>query len=58
MNPLRLNDIRHLMNYNMLSNIVPRGYAEWEIESLYMEGQGNPGLMLDSCEKTQHFQYV
>ena len=38
---MALNDFRNMLKYYTLSGWMPESYEEWEVESLYMETQGN-----------------
>ena len=52
--PLRLNDVRHFMNFMYLSNQYPSPQEEWQIESLYTHGQGNYMGIINSLETVGH----
>jgi hypothetical protein len=56
--PLRLNDVRNLIHYLMITGVCQKQFDDWEIESMYMESQGNFGMIFDSIYKTQHQDFM
>ena len=56
--PHRLNDTRHLINCMQLCGLYGQRWYEWQIESLHMEGQGNPGDIMRQMKETFHVEDV
>jgi small subunit ribosomal protein S29 len=55
---LALNDFRNMIFYKNLTEWMPDFYKDWEIESYYMETQGNWNAFHDSYNGYQRVHHM